>query len=155
MEIAKAEVEAAPAPEQEKAKQSAIDETHVEADTEIGGRIIIDITPKKSKFAKQQQFSVDYTGPDGEHLEGVFMVKRLTIGEQAQVGITKARMAQSLTVDPGTDSTLQMFSTLNAALIEKPAWFNPADLFDDDLVIQVYRRCLAFEASFRKPAQKQ
>lgn len=153
MEIQKAEE--ATDEKHEEAKKSAIDETHVEVTTEIGGRIVIDITPKKTKFAKQQQFSVDYTGPDGEHLDGNFIVKRLSIGEQAQVGVSKARMAQSLNVDTGTDYTLQMFATLNAAIIEKPAWFNPTDMFDDDLVIQIYRRCLAFEASFRKPAPKQ
>lgn len=125
-------------------------ETHFDTQTDIGGQLTIDVVPAK-KFAKQQQFSANYIGPDGAALEGNFLVKRLSLGEQAQIGVNKARLAQSLQVDPNTDSTLQMFAYLQAALIEKPDWFKPAEMFDDDLIIQVYRRCLAFEASFRKP----
>jgi hypothetical protein len=130
------------------------EETHFEADTEIGGHYAIDITPAK-KFAKQQQFSVTYSDPSGTTLTGNFLAKRLSIGEQTQVGVTKAMFARSLQVDANTDQLLHMFAYLQHTLIEKPDWFKPADMFDDDLVISIYKRCLAFEASFRKPIREQ
>lgn len=137
----------------EQAEQKA-DESHIESDTELGGHYVIDVAPA-TKFAKAQQFSVTYTDPSGSEKIGNFTVKRLTIGEQATIGVTKAKFAQSLQVDSGTDQLLHMFAYLKHALMEKPEWFKPEDLFDDDLVLAVYRRCLSFEASFRKPVPAQ
>jgi hypothetical protein len=140
--------------EVEQVAPPAAEKTRFEDTTDIGGTVVVNVVPAK-KFAKQQMFSVVYTSPAGEELTGNFIVKRMALGEQSQVGVTKAMLARSLQVDSGTDTLLHMFSYLQHALLDKPEWFKPAEMFDEDLILAVYRRCLAFEASFRKSVSKQ
>lgn len=136
-------------------KKEEVEKTHFEVTTDYGAKVVIDVTPKPNKFAKQQQFFVHVLEDDGSEHEGNFIVRRLTVGEDARVGVVKASLAASLQVDDSTSSILHVIAKLSLCLLEKPDWFKPTEMYDYDIVLAVYGRVLAFEESFRKPVPEQ
>jgi hypothetical protein len=86
----------------------------------------------------------------GKKQVGTFTVKRITIGDLSTYGMLKARMAGGqVNLDPVPAWINEQIALCQVALTETPKWWNPAELFDDELLNEVYNHVRQFQDSFR------
>jgi hypothetical protein len=104
--------------------------------------------------ALTKTFNVNYYSEvEEKEFEGVFVVRKLTIGDRIQMGAMSAEMLGGQTVATNTDAFAyaHAVSHCRVALITKPGWFeDPTKLNDEQLFTQVYKEMQQFEASFRR-----
>lgn len=121
-----------------------------------------------NKPTNQKTFTVKYKSEEtGDIIEGTFTVKRLAVRDRSQVGMRKSQLAGGMYcvrdadnnptgqgLDEDTDYLNGMIAHLEVALIQKPSWFNLAELADLGLVREVYGQVFDFETSFFRLGQK-
>jgi len=107
---------------------------------------------KKFEGKFYNAFHYDYVDADGNHRIGVFVVRRLTIGELGKVGVEAAAMNGGQQVDYFTDWLHGVLAYLRYALVYTPDWWSPPeDLYDPIIVRSVFDYTKEWEKSFRHP----
>jgi len=107
------------------------------------------------KVVYSKTFTVDYTNPDdGGRVVGTFTVKRPTLGDLSNFGLTKARMSGGERVSRDIDWLNEMIAFCQIALTATPDWWNPYDTYDEELLTLVFNHARSFQDSFRKRLEK-
>jgi hypothetical protein len=135
--------------QQDKQEQKPVDRVTVK---DVSGDKAPSEKAKGLKFTKS--FFLEYVDDAGESWNGTFTVKRLTLGESAQVGVLRARMMADATIDAMDTYTLTLLDWIawsKVGVVDAPDWFNPDDAYDAAVLQRVVKEGRAFEASFRKP----
>lgn len=103
------------------------------------------------------EFELNVVGEEtGEKYKGTFKYKRPNIGLRRQIRIYEDELNNgSETLDPNIKGLNLIISHLHFTLIEFPKWWNGGvDLYDENVVIEIYKEVLAFEDSFRKKIEE-
>jgi hypothetical protein len=118
----------------------------------------------------QHPFPIAWKDPEtGEELTGQFTTKRLTIQDKARLGVRVSQLCGGMYcvrepdpddpdgpgkptgqgIDAETQFMNEMLAHMELALIQKPKWFNLAELCDLDLMKEVYGHVVDYELSFK------
>jgi hypothetical protein len=124
---------------------------------------IVDVRKDQAEIvglpASQKVFHVDYTDPEtSRQYGGDFTVKRLNIGDMRQVGIRRAQLNGGLSeesLDRNISYVNAMLAHLEIALVKTPDWWKPQEMYNADVVADVYQEVMLFEETFRRTVQKQ
>lgn len=110
---------------------------------------------------KEFTFELSYTDPRGKRWSGRFTNRILSILDRQRVKVLKARMSGGLPVaalDADIWTLNEMIAHLSISLIKRPIWAEElTDLYDEDLIGQIYEEVAAHEARFfrRRPDPKE
>lgn len=131
-------------------------ETNEMKPLEPGQSRMVDLTkstPRPDlKFYKA--FALTFCRLNGTEYNGTFLVRRLTIGDRSRIGMRIAVLEGGMpNVDPEIHRINDMVATLDAALVQRPEDFKPAEMYDLDVLEAVYAEVAAFEATFRRPVE--
>ena len=109
----------------------------------------------------QKTFTIRHKMEDESVVEGTFTTKRLSIMDRAKIGVRRSQLcggmycvrdendkATGQGLDEDTDYLNQMIAHLEVALVQKPVWFNLAEVTDLGLVREVYQQVADFEFNF-------
>lgn len=107
------------------------------------------------KLKNQKVIWLEAKGDDGKTLSGEFVIRRLTIGQITQVGTEVARRNSHANIDNETNFLNNMISLCKYGILKSPAWFDPENMFDSELLGKVYTEVMAFQASFRSVVREQ
>ena len=107
---------------------------------------------------KQRTFLFKYSSSlDGQVYEGQFTCRKLSIRDLAQMGVRKVQLNGGYHFDdknPGCgieehiDGMNSMIAHLEIALVQAPHWFRLDDVYDPQLLTEVYMKVVEFENSF-------
>jgi len=108
------------------------------------------------KDSKDYTFEFSYTDPRGGRWEGTFANKILTIGQQRQVKIIKAKLAGGVSVESQDASVWQMNEMIAHLLVSLdrkapgfPSWAGELDkLYDEQIVYKLYAEVASHENRF-------
>ena len=86
---------------------------------------------------------------------GTFIYKRPTIGDRSRIDVMNKRLnGDLLTLENETMLFNEAISHLRFTLIEYPEWWKAAnlgmDLYDANVVVEIYNKCVDFEEVFMK-----
>ncbi len=120
-----------------------------------------------NRAKNEKVFTVKYKDVTGEILEGTFTVKRLSVRDRSQIGMRKSQLSGGMYcvrnddgeptgqgLDEDTEYLNGMIAHLEVSLIQKPSWFNLAEIADLGLVREVYEKVWEFETSFFRIGQE-
>lgn len=100
------------------------------------------------------EFEINIVGDiTGERYIGKFKYKRPNLGLIRQIRTTRAHLNEDLrNLDDETLLLNEMVSWLTYTLVDTPKWWNNNgfDLYDYNVVMEVYNKVLEYEKSFRK-----
>ena len=102
------------------------------------------------------KFSIQVVGDESKiNWVGDFLFGRPTLKERAMIEVAKARLNGDLfSIDPETRAYNEAISFLRFTLRESPDWWKESDygsnLYDANVVIEVYNKCIAYEAAWRQ-----
>ena len=113
---------------------------------------------------KTKIFHVDLTSDDtGEHFQGQFTTKKLSIMDQTLVARRKSELGGGLYCDrddngnptgrgisDNTEMLNYMLALCEVAVIQAPEWWNVKDVSDEDLLYVVFKEVTDYQNSFRK-----
>jgi len=98
---------------------------------------------------------------DGQVYEGTFTCRKLSVRDLAQMGVRKVQLNGGYHYDeknPGCgieehiDGMNAVIAHLEVALVQAPFWFKLDDVYDPQLLHEVYQKVVEFENSFfRRP----
>ena len=84
---------------------------------------------------------------------GKFKFHHPSLVDRMNIGVLKSQMLQGLPmVDVMTDNIAHMTSTLTFVLDEFPEWFKMNEIYEYEILEQVYDEYTEWVNSFRKPA---
>lgn len=101
---------------------------------------------------------------DGKVYEGQFTTKKMSIRDIGQLGVIKSRLnggyyfdedSPGVGIDETTDATNNMLAHFEVCLLQHPVWWNLDELFDLQLLSEVYKKIVEFENSFFRPERPQ
>jgi hypothetical protein len=104
----------------------------------------------------EHKFNIQLTGEESKvTFVGEFTYKRPTLKERAMIDVYRAKLCGDMvTIDPETRAFNEAIANLKFTLKEVPDWWkessNGADLYDTNVVLEVYNKCMEFEASWRE-----
>jgi hypothetical protein len=104
----------------------------------------------------EHDFDLQIVGEEtGINWVGKFKYKRPTLTERSLIHVMAARLNGDLrTVDPDITTFNEAVAHLRWTLKEFPDWWRDADyggmLYDGNVVIEIYNKCIEFEASWRE-----
>jgi len=104
----------------------------------------------------EHTFEINKKGKNAQKVyTGSFTYKRLSIGDQSKAGILKTKLNGDLiNVDQDVNHLHDMLSWLRYGLIEYPEWWRDCnfgnDLFDVDIIEDIYRQVFKFETEWVK-----
>jgi len=109
-------------------------------------------------------FYIKHTLDTGEHVEGQFTTKRLTVKDRSRQGVYRSQISGNMYcvrddfgrptgqgIDEDTDMLNSMISLLEISLIQKPDWWDLEQIEDMGLLGKVYDKVLTHENSFFRP----
>lgn len=102
------------------------------------------------------RFKIQLVGEESRvNWVGDFVYQRPTLQERAMIDVMRARLNGDLrSIDPDTNAYNEALSHLRFTLKEYPAWWKEADmgggLYDANVVLEIYSKCMEFEASWRE-----
>jgi hypothetical protein len=108
--------------------------------------------------AMEYRFSIEIEGEETGHIwKGEFLYKRPTIGQRGQINVMKTRLSGDLrNVDLEASIFHEALSHLRYTIHEYPKWWNESDfgasLYDGNVVVEIYNKCIEFEANWKKRA---
>jgi len=114
-----------------------------------------------SKNKKYQLPSMEYPfsiAVQGEETKmnwaGKFLFRRPTLRERTSIAALKARLNLDLiTIDEDASALNEALAFLRFTLKDFPEWWKETDfggdLYDPNVVIEIYNKCMAFEAEWR------
>lgn len=104
----------------------------------------------------EHRFKIQLTGEEsGINWAGEFLYRRPTLRERTMIEVMRKRMGGDLmTIDAEVAGYNEAVSYLRFTLKEYPEWFRDTDmggdLYDGNVVLEIYNKCVAFEAEWRK-----
>ena len=104
----------------------------------------------------EHRFKVQVLGEESKiNWAGDFMYRRPTLRERAQVDLLKTRLnGDLLTLDPDIVALNEALAYLRFTLKEYPDWWKDTDfggdLYDANVILEVYNKCQDFEAAWRR-----
>ena len=111
-----------------------------------------------SPIAIQDQFNIDFVSKvDGKRYHGQFTVKKLSIKDIGQIGVRKTQLnggfhhdptTPGSGVPPQTDWLNQMIAYLEIALVQMPFWFDLDQIYDPDLLGEIFKNATEYENNF-------
>lgn len=105
--------------------------------------------------AMDHKFEIQVTGEEtGMNWTGKFLYRRPNLQERTMIDVMRVRLNGDLyTIDPDVKSFNEAISHLKFTLKESPQWWVDQDygsqMYDANVVLAVYEKCLAFEATWR------
>lgn len=108
--------------------------------------------------AMEHKFSIQIVGEESNlNWAGEFLYRRPTLRERTMIDVMEKRMnGDLLTIDPEVSGFNQAISHLRFTLKEVPDWFRDTDmggnLYDGNVVLEIFNKCMEFEAAWRKKA---
>lgn len=112
---------------------------------------------KKYTFPSMEYaFDIQIKGEESQIVwAGKFMFRRPTLRERAAIAALEARLNMDLTtIDPDARALNEALATLRFTLKDYPDWWKDTsygdDLYDANVVIEIYNKCMEFEANWRK-----
>lgn len=106
----------------------------------------------KKKLRTETSFNVEYDDPeDGVTKRGLFRARRPTIGLKSDIAVMAARIngGQEMSLSASVLNNNGMLAYCTCTLIEKPDWWEPANLFDEEPLRAVAEHVRQWESSFR------
>lgn len=103
----------------------------------------------------EKSFEIQTTGDEtGVNWVGKFLYRRPTLRERAQIDVLRAKLNGDMTtLDRDIMAYNEAIAHLNYTLRETPAWWkelgNGDALYDANVIMEVYTKCLEFEATWR------
>lgn len=105
----------------------------------------------------EYSFEVSIIGEkSGQLYQGKFLYKRPNLGLIRQIRCQRARLNEDLkNLDEETVLLNEMLSWMQYTLLEVPAWWDLGgwNLFDYNVVSEIYTKILEFENSFRQKVE--
>ena len=104
----------------------------------------------------EKRLKIQITGEEsGINWTGDFLYRRPTLRERSMIEVMKSRMnGDMMTIDPETSAYNEAMSHLRFTLKEYPDWWKDTDmggsLYDGNVVLEIYNKCMEFEAEWRK-----
>jgi hypothetical protein len=101
-------------------------------------------------------FDIQTKGKDTDiNWTGAFKYKRPTIGDRGRISVLRTRLNGDLeTIDDETSLLNEALSHLRYTLIEFPDWWTDThygmDLYDVNIVTEIFSECMKFEAKWNK-----
>lgn len=112
---------------------------------------------KTAKLPKMEHvFEVNLVGREsGVNYIGRFKYKRPSLGMRSRIDVMRARLNGDLSnLDPDITEFNEVISHLRYTLTEFPDWWRDAnfglDLYDGNVVADVYNKCMEFETEWKK-----
>lgn len=112
----------------------------------------------QKKFAMpsmEKKFHLEVVGEEsGINWVGDFLYRRPNLSERSLIESLKRRLNGDLaTIDPDIDSLNEAMAHLRWTLKEYPDWWKDSNfgmsLYDTNVVIEIYNKCVEFEAEWR------
>lgn len=139
--------------------QKQIDEMEKELEgagikVESGETKIIDVSKTISGKTLPMEWNlhVYYRDMNGMIWAGDITAKRLNNRDIMQVGVLSARLAGGMalaSLDENTQRLVQMMAYIAIAIKKAPAWWQPEDMYDNNVVAAVYNYLSEKELTFR------
>lgn len=104
----------------------------------------------------EHTFKIQVVGKEsGLNWSGEFKYRRPTLGLRGQIDVMRVRLNQDLrTIDQETDLIHTALAHLRYTLVESPEWWKESDyggdLYDSNVVVDVYTKCMDFEKEWAK-----
>ena len=117
---------------------------------------------KKTRFPKEMTFNINYTS-EGESYSGRFVVRRPNVAQQMQIEGEKARILQGHYYDPSSPGCgipphfsvmADTLAFLRVVVVESPDWWEDDEVFDMDLLAEVYNEAQQVDP-FRSPISEE
>lgn len=115
--------------------------------------------PKTAELPFKQAFvvNVDIEEPDTtppyesvvRNYNGVFVVKRMTIEELAQVEVRRTAMTGGMMLSQSIDMVADQITYLEGCLVAWPVWWRPRTMHSAKLINIVWQKVRALHANFR------
>jgi hypothetical protein len=102
------------------------------------------------------KFSIQVKGSESQLMwTGDFMYRRPTLGERGKIDALRCKLNNDLTtIDPEIDILHSALAHLRYTLRESPDWWKNSDygsnLYDTNVVIEIYNKILEFEKDWKK-----
>ena len=113
---------------------------------------------QKKKYAlpsMEYPFDIQIKGEESQTVwVGSFLFRRPTLRERAAIKALECRLNMDLvTLDEDTKALNEALATLRFTLKDYPDWWRDSeygsDLYDANVIIDIYNKCMAFEAGWR------
>ena len=103
------------------------------------------------KLVNTHTFTVNCTTAKSEELSGTFTVHRPNMGEMIRIGVAEARELGGMSnVDPATAMVASMIATLEIVIDVHPDWWKPRELYDAEVIQEVYNKYVDYLRQFQK-----
>lgn len=113
---------------------------------------------------KTKSFSIDYMSEiDQFQYQGAFTSKKMSIMDQTRVSRRRSELCGGMYcvrdedgnptgqgIDEWAEVQSRMIAILEVALVQKPAWWDLAEIGDEELLGKVFEEVMLFENTFRK-----
>jgi len=102
------------------------------------------------------KFKIQVVGEESSiNWAGDFTYRRPVLQERAMIEVMEKRLNGDLTtIDPDTAAYNEAMAHLRFTLKEYPDWWKETDfggsLYDANVIVEIYNKCLEFEATWRK-----
>lgn len=104
----------------------------------------------------EHTFTLNVIGSETKQaFDGTFTYKRPTLGKRLEANKMEARLREEkITLDGNVNRYVEMISYLRFGLIAYPDWWKNSnfglDLYDINIIIELYNECDKFEAEWDK-----
>ena len=113
-----------------------------------------------SKTLPQKTFNFTFKSEiDESEYAGLFVVRRKVISDEAKIRVRQTQLngglhydpeSPGVGIDPQTNYLNYMIATLQVLLVQVPDWFDLDNLFDANIVADLWKEVRSFQDSFRK-----
>jgi len=104
----------------------------------------------------EYKFHVNIEGSESKAIwHGDFKYKRPSLGDRARIDVMRARLSGDLeTISVEVADFIEAVSHLRYTLVDFPKWWGEAnygyDLYDGNVISEIYNKVLAYEAGFKE-----
>ena len=101
-------------------------------------------------------FSIQVMGEEsGMNWVGDFKYKRPTLMDRSLIAVMRAQLNGDLfTVDTAAQKINEALAHLKFTIFEAPEWWTEsksgAELYDQNVILEIYNKCVEFEANWKK-----
>lgn len=114
---------------------------------------------QKKKYvlpAMEHKFKIQVEGEESKQMWlGDFLFRRPTLRERSMIDTLHKRLNADLTtIDPDVAALNEALAFLRFTLKDYPQWWKQSDmggdLYDANVILEIYNKCLMFEADWRR-----
>lgn len=117
-----------------------------------------------SNKGKFHTFQIDFKSEvDGSRYQGNFMIRKLSILDQAKISRRKSELCGGMYcvrdkddkptgqgIDEWTEWLNHMIALLETSIETAPQWWNLEEIYDESLLVAVFGEVMSYENSFRR-----